>query len=811
MTLTVQLDRGATGSPGEGTTSVAEGSEVQYVVKAKPGFDHLRVAVDGITAPSEGTIVMNANHSLAAGADSIVVLNVDEAATVAKFRSLLTAADPVRTFADIFRAAYDQDRTLSPTAAASLRSTVNAYAVDRIADHAALERVDNALAGRVFDMDFPGVSSIRSSDAAGTAAGELPVTFLFINGMHNTFDEAITGSIEVRRLIESAGITNSHRRLFYLPAADDPSTGSVCTLWAAETGLRRNLWPLSLLEWVAQTCDHGLDFLRATVNLAQVFLNAPPESLEIALSDTVAALRRQGQGVVLIGHSQGTLASQQALRRFLGSASDSDSDRQKCVGFISLAGPSPNDLKLRNVRNFYAEGTETKDIIMALSSSAHGFRTNLTDSTDEWYRHWKRSLIDPVLLDSADPSSAEVPLLVIAGLRLHGLIPSYLRDAVMRDSVSKAIVSQVAAIRSACAPTAASLTLVGQLGDVVSGEVLNPQPVVEIRDANGFRIGSSTLPVTASIVGASGTLSGTTTVNAVNGVASFLGLRLSGTGSFRIAFSAPGVPTINSNSFQALSASCAAPTVGLPFSITGNLAGSLCDVNARDARSVAVNNQSQGAIELDATSAGFSPFVKFTEAAGRGNYTIWAADQSVAARFLLEAGPYVASVGNFAGTSGAYTFSGMKVSEDISGCGTMFILQPVALTTSQALGSGDCVLGSAYGDVISTGSAGVCTITMRSSAFSTYLVAYGEDGTRLQADAGGAESRIRLAPCYYGKDSQYVFGVHVYASSYEPSKSGPYTLTIAYEPFGSIVAGASEPHILLIGAKSKPNLTGKIP
>jgi hypothetical protein len=54
------------------------------------------------------------------------------------------------------------------------------------------------------------------------------------------------------------------------------------------------------------------------------------------------------------------------------------------------------------------------------------------------------------------------------------------------------------------------------------------QPVVELQDAAGNRVTSSTAPVTAAIASGGGTLGGTASIAAVGGVATFTNLRISG-------------------------------------------------------------------------------------------------------------------------------------------------------------------------------------------------------------------------------------------------------------------------------------------
>ncbi len=99
------------------------------------------------------------------------------------------------------------------------------------------------------------------------------------------------------------------------------------------------------------------------------------------------------------------------------------------------------------------------------------------------------------------------------------------------------------------APPAAGLGLVTQPGGAESGVNLTSQPTVEIRDAFGARITTATNAVTVAVASGSATLSGTTTVNAVNGLATFSDLKLSGSSAVTLSFTAVGLSPATSNLF----------------------------------------------------------------------------------------------------------------------------------------------------------------------------------------------------------------------------------------------------------------------
>jgi hypothetical protein len=85
-------------------------------------------------------------------------------------------------------------------------------------------------------------------------------------------------------------------------------------------------------------------------------------------------------------------------------------------------------------------------------------------------------------------------------------------------------------------------------GGATTGALLNPQPIVQLRDANNGVVAGATNPVSVSLNGAGGALSGTTTVNAVNGVASFSDLRITGVGSYTLTFTSGTLPAVTSSS-----------------------------------------------------------------------------------------------------------------------------------------------------------------------------------------------------------------------------------------------------------------------
>jgi hypothetical protein len=89
-----------------------------------------------------------------------------------------------------------------------------------------------------------------------------------------------------------------------------------------------------------------------------------------------------------------------------------------------------------------------------------------------------------------------------------------------------------------------------QPAGAVNGVALTTQPVVRVTDSGNNTVTSFTGNVVASIASGTGTLSGTTTVAAVAGIATFTNLVITGTaGNFTLTFTPASLTAVTSNSF----------------------------------------------------------------------------------------------------------------------------------------------------------------------------------------------------------------------------------------------------------------------
>jgi hypothetical protein len=153
--------------------------------------------------------------------------------------------------------------------------------------------------------------------------------------------------------------------------------------------------------------------------------------------------------------------------------------------------------------------------------------------------------------------------------------------------------SPVSFLAVATDPSAPSLAMQTQpSSSAQSGAPFDVQPVVQLKDANGQDLSQSGLAVTASIVGSSGTLGGTTTQTTNNGgTATFTNLSISGSaGSYSIRFTAPGTNQVLST----------------PVTLGGSTAGSIS----------ITTNPPTGAVDGEVFDPSVQPVVVVKDAGG---------------------------------------------------------------------------------------------------------------------------------------------------------------------------------------------------
>jgi hypothetical protein len=120
-------------------------------------------------------------------------------------------------------------------------------------------------------------------------------------------------------------------------------------------------------------------------------------------------------------------------------------------------------------------------------------------------------------------------------------------------------------VASGGAAVPVKLGVLAQPTSTLPGQTITPAVQVAIQDGNGVTVNSSQ-PVTL-VIGSNpsgGTLSGTLTKNAVNGIATFADLKISKAGDgYTLVASSPGVSGTTSSAFSIVNATCVTPPSGL--------------------------------------------------------------------------------------------------------------------------------------------------------------------------------------------------------------------------------------------------------
>ena len=156
----------------------------------------------------------------------------------------------------------------------------------------------------------------------------------------------------------------------------------------------------------------------------------------------------------------------------------------------------------------------------------------------------------PATFASVTTYTATITLTPTSGYTLTGVTANFFSvtgATSVTHSADAGVITVVFPATAAGAATAAAITT--QPTGAASGSTLGIQPVIRIVDASGNTVTSSSVSVVASIASGTGTLSGTTTVTASSGIATFTNLVITGTaGNFTLTFTPTSLTPITSSS-----------------------------------------------------------------------------------------------------------------------------------------------------------------------------------------------------------------------------------------------------------------------
>lgn len=502
-TLSVVTGPGVTVSAAPG--QYASGTAVPYTVVALPGFGAPDVVVDSTARPATGTLTMDRDHVIIAGAPVAPAAIPGGDPVLAAARQVLTAADPVAAYQAYLGTVADLTARVSADSARRHVSGVGRVALDWVRDSAAIRRVGEALHGKVFVMGesaLPGAASLSSRSVAAAAAGDAQVrtAYVFTNGISTSLGGADDGVIAMAQAARESG-----RRLTVLGTGTQPGPGSprvvyllnynhsawwflsrnACA-WKAATSIKDRglayLWRLFRMSSTEREVELGCTstddlfetILQLSRQLYDMPVNVPGDAVRLA--SLAQTWRGAGYNVVLTAHSQGTLMTTDALARLSplrGSTGPS------CVSFASIASP----LFVPTPRADAAEGIviahETaRDFVMLIPGpKAPPVSTDLARRMAAERPWWTRVPVASGVVEFTD------------GLRLHSLSDSYLASSESRGWIVGRIGSQYQRLAEGC-------------GGYLGGRVLDGETMAGIPGAQVAVAGGSAPVATAAASGA---------------------------------------------------------------------------------------------------------------------------------------------------------------------------------------------------------------------------------------------------------------------------------------------------------------------
>ena len=488
--LRTRLENGVVGTRVPSDTTYALGSTVPYAFEAAPGHDSLVVVIDGAFAPASGTLVMDRPHTLEAEADSIYTIageTEDEAAIGQRVGELLAASDKPAAYFDIVQ--YLLDRVAAGANIDALQRSAEvawSLAADPVQDSAALDAVDAALDGYTVSLQptewgetlasleppVGGLNEIRARGAPsrsgvrdsgdrprspdlvsyGTlnpeeaASPHEPTVFVYVNGVKTDeiSEEGTGAAFTSLRLLDL--LTNEPR--FKIP------------YYRVEHVLNRR-WQQQLKDWDAehpcvkvsmkQAWLHGQfrkamryrrcmedrnalgwtmnDWIEAATARLQLLLHLAPTNPDVPkIAERIRMERAQGNHVIMVGHSEGTLLIAQAIRSLPSLEGHPIQVANSCVASLSLATPA--DRRSFGLDDPYNDGFVIAGDIIQLAFPT-GWDVIHTPSADAI----------PAYLDEHPDSTMKLWLGLTLNARQHSIDWSYLRDAVARAEILRRLVS----------------------------------------------------------------------------------------------------------------------------------------------------------------------------------------------------------------------------------------------------------------------------------------------------------------------------------------------------------------------------------
>ena len=429
-TLTVFADSSVTGEPRSGVKTLPRGERVSYRYEPAGGFKNAVVVLDSAVAALAGSLTMNGNRRILASAEKVVMVPPEAQPLQMSVAKIFTAPDTAAVLEAYIEHTKELDALYAaygPEQARELAYAAYLAAYDA-ADERSVEAAERALEGHLFGGAGERISS--SLAAASTVSLVGPNTSLiFVNGILNSTDKAAASRKELELAVADAGLASEVEvyNFYNASALYDQNELRKCLGRAVQRAS-------GLAILVCKGASVISDFTEARRQIAEIFnqLPAGAEPTAKVLARIVRQERGNGRAVILMGHSQGTLVIQQALKEM--------GEYDQCVAALSLAGPLGKESwqmwSESNYNGFVVAGERAKDIILALGHNDFlQIATSISSSADQY------------LAQRENPYTTGVTLMVAErlrqDLRLHNMVTSYMAGKESRELVKTTIASQV--------------------------------------------------------------------------------------------------------------------------------------------------------------------------------------------------------------------------------------------------------------------------------------------------------------------------------------------------------------------------------
>jgi len=463
----IMITPGVVGFPDAGILEVPQGSQLTYAYTPSPGFTNLRVVANGRDVPSSGSVTVGSSLDIIAAADTSVVPTQASGQLSNAFDALLLSGTSVNAaYTDLQELTNRLYVSTDPLSAHSQISVAWAKAFDPIVDAQRVQVVFRQLSDSLFSR-YSDSANVYAS-AEGSSVAGATTTFVYVNGIHTSpTDWSATDFNFIQPLVREAGFSDPIRFRFH-PFYNRSETGELFTCLtsaAAEYMSGSNTAILTALACSVQFSGDP-DLLEAIIQQVNDELGVLPalattDALQLA-ARIRASLRNEGR-VVLIGHSQGNMMINEALR-LLRRPGEPTID-EGCIGVVSIAPPFPISTTPRTafVSSMIAERGWAKDALLlaGLGQSASTVESELARRLDDAISSTSNGLTVAI----------EIPLFAVT---LHGIEGHYLGMFDMRSLFKDYVTQAVNSTEAKCGIASTQAATVRVLSNAATSWTIGP-------------------------------------------------------------------------------------------------------------------------------------------------------------------------------------------------------------------------------------------------------------------------------------------------------------------------------------------------